>query len=34
MVQNAAVVQDGSYLLVAVSADSGAETELFKKLLN
>ena len=34
MVQNAAVVQDGSYLLVAVSADPGAETELFKKLLN
>ena len=34
VVKNAAVVQDGSYLLVAVSGDPAAEAELFKKLLN
>lgn len=34
IVQKAAVVQNKTYLLVAVSADTGAEMELFKKLLN
>ncbi|WOC33164.1 MULTISPECIES: DUF4358 domain-containing protein [Caproicibacterium] len=33
MVQNAVVVQQGQYVLVAVSADSTVEKELFYKLL-
>ena len=34
LVKNAAVVQSGTYLLVAVSDNTEAETRLFKKLLN